>query len=95
MGVIRVNYKEIESLKKLLRDKMVEAVEGDMVWARFRYDEGGYDYAERIEFADFYFELSDILEELYSINEYHMSEFLNLQLKIEDAYSSLGGAVML
>ena len=84
---------EVNSLEKILKDKMIESIKSDMDWARLRYDDGGPDYAERIEFADLYFKLSDILEELYDVDKYGVGEVVRLSLKVERAYSDLRSSV--
>lgn len=86
---------KIDSASKILKDKMIESIKSDMDWARLRYDDGGYDYAERIEFADLYFKLSDILEELYDIDKYGLGEIISLKRKIDRAYSDLRSSVQL
>lgn len=82
----------INSLKKTLK-KIIEFIKGEMAWARLRYDEGGADYSSRIEFADFYFKLNDILEEVYNIDKLKDSDVTKLKLKLEEAYSSLRESV--
>ena len=86
---------KIDSVTKILKDKMIESIKSDMDWARLRYYDGGPDYAERIEFADLYFKLSDILEELYDIDKYGVGEIVRLKLKIDRAYSDLRSSVQL
>ena len=81
---------EISSLEGKLKEELIESIENQMDWARFRYDDGGPDYAERIEFADFYFELSDILEELHKDR---VNGVVSLKLAMDRAYSSLGESV--
>ena len=86
---------EIDSIERIVRDKMIEFIKDEMTWARLKYDEGGYDYAERIEFADFYFKLNDILE-VYEDDEYYrVREVEDLKLKIDRAYSDLRSSVQL
>ncbi len=81
---------EISLLEEALKKELIESIENQMAWARFRYDDGGPDYAERIEFADFYFELNDILEELYKDR---VNGVVSLKLAMDRAYSSLGESV--
>lgn len=83
----------INSLGKTTKDILIVDVEIKMDWARLKYEEGGADYAERIEFADFYFEMSDILKELHTVNEYEASKLVRLKLEKDRAYSSLVGSV--
>lgn len=78
---------------KRTKDKLIEEIEINMDFARLKYDEGDDDHAERIEFADFYFEMSDILKELNIINEYEISKFVRLKLEKDRAWESLTGSV--
>lgn len=81
---------KISSLEDTLKEELIKSIENQMDWARFRYDDGGPDYAERIEFADFYFELSDILKELHKDR---VSGIVSLKLAMDRAYSSLRESV--
>lgn len=79
---------------KETKDKLIVDVKVNMDFARLRYDEGGADYAEKIEFADFYFKMSDILKELNIINEYcDVSKFVRLKLEKDRAWESLTRSV--
>lgn len=81
---------EISSLEEILKKELVEDIKDQMVWARQRYVDGGPDYAERIEFADYYFKLSDILEELH---RYEVGGIAILKFEMERAYSDLRESV--
>lgn len=80
---------EISSLEKTLKEKLIEVTKGLMAWARLKYVDGSHYHNERMEFSDFYFELKDILEELYSVDKYRVSEIINLRYKVERAYADL------
>lgn len=86
MSNVKELIDEISSLEEALREELVERIEYQMAWARLRYDEGGANYAERIEFTDFYFKLNDIIEELY---RYELGGIAILKLEMERAYSDL------
>lgn len=77
---------EISSLEEIIKGELIDFIEFKMAWARQRYVDGGPDYAERIEFADYYFKLSDILEELY---RYEVGGIAILKFEMERAYSDL------
>ena len=80
---------EISSLEKTLKEKMIEIIKGEMDWARLKFVNGKSYHNERIEFAVYYFKLNDILEELYSIDKYKVSELISFKHKMERAYADL------
>lgn len=80
---------KISSLGKALKKKMIEIIKDEMAWARLRYDEGKCYHNERIEFANYYLKLEDILKELYRVNEYQVNEIVSLKFDIERARAEL------
>jgi len=85
---------EIDSLDKMLIDKLIEetlknklikAIEDDMALIRSRYCHS-CDSIEKVEFADLYFKLSDMMKEVYNIDKLKKSDVTILQLKLEKAY---------
>lgn len=81
---------EICSLEEIIKGELIDFIEFKIAWARQRYVDGGPDYAERIEFADYYFKLSDILEELH---RYEVGGIAILKFEMERAYSDLRESV--
>lgn len=95
MSNVEELIEEISSVEKKLKDKLIKTIKLEMDWARLRYNQSFYDYTKKIELADFYFRLNDILEELCIIEEHKISEIVRLKLEMEKAYSGLIQAVEL